>query len=423
MVKAISKQYESYTVLYFSDKGVDFKDLNGEVIYLGPARNNVSLDYIAQSRGDTGLRVMLRATNHSSEDTVSEISLYGEEKLIAVKNETIKSNETKTIYFENVPLDVKYIYGELTQKDGLQEDNTIYSIVKQKNQKRVLLSTDKNAFLEKALSGLKDIELYKALPNEKINDEFDLYIYDGEFKGQLPKSGNILFINPKQNNAFFKVGQELSGGKAIVETHATTKYMSNSDFVISKITDIQTPIWASSLLKVGDKTVAFVGDQKGQRVAALDFDLHNTDFPLTAEFPIFVNNLVSYLIDRDASNATAYNCGDSINISPLPEAEKIFIRSPDEKKIELSSEYPVQPFEKSYTPGIYNITQKIGDNTVERLVAVNFPVSESNINLAPKVNQKAVLNFSSNGGIDLMNYLLALALLFLIGEWIVYLRS
>lgn len=423
LVKAISKQYKSYTVLYFSDRGVDLKDLNGEVIYMGPQRNNVSLDYIAQSLGDKGLRVMLRVTNHSSENTDAEISLYGEEKLIEVKNEAIKSKETKTIYFENVPEDVKYIYGELTQKDGLEEDNKIYSIVKQKNAKKILLSTDKNVFLEKALAALKDVELYKALPSEKINEEFDLYIYDGEFKGQLPKTGNILFINPKQNNTFFNVGGELQGGKAIVVTNATTKYMSSSDFVISKITDITTPYWASALLKVGDKNVSFIGEQKGQRVGVLGFDLHNTDFPLTSEFPIFINNLVSYLVDRDASSSTMYNCGDSIDIAPLPEAEKIFITGPDEKKIELSSTYPVQPYDKSYNPGIYNITQKIGEITVEKIVAVNFPVSESNINLAPQANSKVITNISSKGGINVMNYLLALALLVLICEWIVYLKS
>lgn len=423
LVKAISNQFESYSVIYFSDRSVDLKGLNGEVIYMGPLRNNVSLDYIAESKENNVLRVMIRATNHSSENATAEISLYGEEKLIAIKNEDIKSNETKTIYFDNVPANSRYIYGELTAKDGLDEDNKIYSVVKQKDTKRILLLTDKNVFLEKALSALKDIELYKALPNEKVNDEFDLYIYDGAFKGDLPKSGNILFVNPIQNNIYFKVGQELKGGKVAIITHATTKYMSNSDFVISKIRDISMPYWASPLFKVGDKTVSFIGEQKGQKVGVLGFDLHNTDFPLTSEFPIFINNLISYLVDRDASTSTQYSCGDSIDIMPLPETEKIFIKGPDEKEIELSSIYPVKPYEESYIPGIYDVTQKIGKNNVEKIIAVNFPVSESNIDIAPAGDSKVVTNLNSQSGINIRNYLLVFALLFVIGEWIAYLRS
>jgi hypothetical protein len=423
LVKAICKQYESYRVIYFSDRAVDLKDLNGEIVYMGPQRNNVSLDYIAEAKGNNGLKVMIRVTNHSSENTNAELCLYGEEKLIALKNQDINAGETKTLYFDNVSERNKYIHGEITQKDGLDEDNKIYSIVKQKDAKRILLSSDKNVFLEKALSTLKDVELYKTLPGEKINDEFDLYIYDGEAQGELPKKGNILFINPKQNTAVFKVGGELEGGKAAVVDHATTKYMSNSDFVISKIKDIETPYWASTLLKVGDKSVSFVGEQKGQRIGVLGFDLHNTDFPLTPEFPIFVNNLISYLIDRDTMTNTQYNCGDSIGISALPEAEKIFITDPDKKKIELSSKYPIKPFEKSYIPGIYDITQKIGKNQVSKIVAVNFPVSESGIDKGAIENNKTRSSVSSKGGINLKNSLLILVLLFLIGEWIVYIKS
>lgn len=423
LVKAICNQYESYRVVYFTDNGVDLKGLNGAVIKLGPQRANVSLDYIAESRENNGFKVMVRATNHSVQNSDVEICLYGEDKLISIKNEVIPGGQTKTVYFDNVPVSTKYIYGELTQEDGLLEDNKIYSIIKQLDAKKILLSTDQNVFLEKALNTLKDIELFKTLPGEKVSEEFDLYISDGDIQGDIPKKGNLLFINPQQDNTFFKIGQELVGGKASIVTHASTKYMNNSDFIISSLKDIEIPYWASPLLKVGENDAAFAGELKGQKIAVVGFDLHNSDFPLTPEFPIFINNMISYLIDRDTMTSTKYNCGDEIEITPLPEAEKLFIKSPNNKKTELDSKYPIRPFENTYSPGIYEISQKVGENEVGKLVAVNFPVSESNFIDIDVENSVTSSSDSNSGGINLLNTLLILALLVIVVEWFAYIRQ
>lgn len=432
LVKAICEQFESYRVVYFTDNSVDLKGLNGEAVIMGPQRHNLSLDYIAESKVSDGLKVMVRVTNHGNENTDAEVCLYGEDKLISIKNQNIAGGETKTIYFDKVPLATRYLYGELSNEDGLLEDNRIYSVVKQMDAKRVLLSADKNVFLEKALNTLKDIELFKTLPEEKINEEFDLYIYDGQIKGDIPKKGSLLLINPLQDNSLFKVGQEIVGGKAEVETHPSTKYMNNCDFVVSNIRDIDLPYWANPLLKIGDNTAAFSGELKGQKIAVVGFDLHNSDFPLTPEFPIFINNMISYLIDRDTMTGTKYSCGESIDIIPLPEAEKLTIESPDNNKVELSSKYPIKPYEDTYLPGIYTVSQRVGEEQVGKLIAVNFPISESNVSSLINSgssdsesmdNAAAASNGNNRGGINLFNTLLLLALLVLAIEWVAYVRQ
>ncbi len=443
LVKAICQQYQSYKVVYYTDGEAELDGLNGEVVKLGPGRPNVSLDYMAQSKEDNGLKVMLRVTNHGGENNDAEICLYGEDKLISIKDEPLKAGETKTVYFDNVPGTYRYIYGELTKEDGLMEDNKIYSVVKQMDAKKIVLSTTQNVFLEKALNTLKDIELYKTLPGEKIDGEFDLYIYDGDFQGDIPKSGSLLFINPQKDTPFFKVGTEIPGGRAEVIAHSATKYMNNSDFVISALKAVTPPYWASPLLRIGENDAAFAGEEKGRKVAVVAFDLHASDFPLTPEFPIFVNNLISYLMDRDTMANTNYACGESVEITPLPEAEKLFVKSPAGQSTELSSKYPIKPFEDTYTPGIYEISQKVGDKEVGKLVSVNFPVSESGTGeegiggqgnvqagageeTAAAADNGASANTASDGsmgGINLLNILLALALLVIIAEWAAYIKQ
>ena len=197
------KQYKSYKVIYFTDRAVNLEEINGEVVNLSTDRNNVSLDYIAHSQTEKGLKVMIRVTNHGKESNKIELCLYGETKLMAYKDISLKPSETQTVYFENISQNNKYIYGEISQKDALMDDNTIYSVVKQNNAGKILLCSDQNIFLEKAITTLKDVELYKAASSEKITEDFDLYIFDGKLPEVLPKKGSILFINPNKSNEFF----------------------------------------------------------------------------------------------------------------------------------------------------------------------------------------------------------------------------
>lgn len=431
LVKAICEQFQSYRVTYFTDKGMDLKGLNGEVIIQGPQRPNVSLDYMADTKMENGLKVLLRVTNHSNESSEAEICLYGDDKLISVKNETVAGGETRTVYFDNVPKTTAVLSGELSAEDGLLLDNKIYSVVKQANTKKILLSSDQNVFLEKALNTLKDIEVFKTLPGEKINGEFDVYIYDGNAPENIPRSGSLLFINPERDNSLFKVEQEIEGGSAEIETHAITKHMDGNSFVVARLKSMEVPYWASPLIKVGEENAAFAGEMKGQKIVMVGFDLHNSDLPLLPEFPIFINNIISFLIDRDTMMTEKFTCGDSIDITPLPEAEKIFVKGPDNSKTELSSKYPIGPFENTRTPGIYEISQKIGEKDSVMAVAVNFPVSESGLSDTGTQdgNENAAgaddnsVGTSGIRGVNLLNILLLMALLVILLEWVAYIRQ
>jgi hypothetical protein len=423
LVKAICKEYESYKVIFFTDKTVNLKEVNGEVVDLATKKSNMSLDYIAQSQMEKGLKVMVRVTNHGDADNKIELCLYGEKSLVAYKDLNIKAGETQTVYFENVPQSSKYIYGEISEKDALMEDNSIYSIVKQSDAGRILLCTDGNVFLEKAITTLKDIELFKSSSSDNVPTDFDLYIFDGKVPEVLPKKGSILFINPDKSNDFFKVSKEVAGGRASVVPHAITRYMGNDDFIISKLRQVETPYWGIPLLKVSEKQASFVGVQKDQKIGVLGFDLHNTDLPLTTEFPIFINNLISYLINRDTNAVNKYNCGESVNIIPLPEAEKINVITPDKTKAEVSTKYPVKPFEDTAKPGIYEIRQKLLEKEDSKLIAINFPSSESDISVQKSSTISTSGSLLNQGGINLSSYLLILALMIIIIEWLVYTRS
>ncbi|MDP4179030.1 MAG: VWA domain-containing protein [Bacillota bacterium] len=419
LVKSISKQFKNYRAVFYSDKCIDIKGINGEVDVIPASGDNVSLDYISHSKDDTGITAMVRITNRSKNQLTREVSIYGEQKILNIGSVDLKAGETKTLYFDKIPPSVKYISAEISEKDALLSDNVIYDVIKQSDTQKVLLVSDKNVFIEKAISSISSIELYKTNPGEKLTDKYDLYIFDGNFPKDIPESGNILLINPPENNSILRVNGTVDGGKGEILKSAVTKYMDNAYFTVSKVQSFTVPSWGSTYMNINGKPAGFIGDYKGRKIAVLGFDLHNSDFPLISEFPIFMNNLISYYINDMFSGKTSYLCGDQVTVNPLPDALDVNIKTPSGNKDKLQLKYPVKPFEDTSNEGIYTITQKTKDKTAENLIAINFPSdTESNINHDSKViENKEASGITKSASFDLQPILIIIIILIMVGEW------
>ncbi len=427
LVRAMVKQYEGnsgYKAVFYTDSPVDTEDLNAEVVSLASELQNVSLDYISYSNDNGKLRALVRATNRSGEPLSREISLYGSDKVLDIKNIELPAGETKTVYFEEISTNAPYLWAELTEKDDLQEDNQVYGVVKYTKPRKVLLIATSNVFIEKALSNIKGLELYKTNPGEDIEEGYDLYIYDNVTPSELPRSGSLLLLNPPADNGVVLVGAELQGGAASIAKHPITKYMENADFTVSKLKDLEVPFWSDVLMSVSGNAAALSGEYKGRKTAILGFDLHNSDFALTTEYPIFIYNLAAYLMGIDAEGRASYICGDSIDLNPNPEVSEVLVRVPDGDIHRLELTYPMLPFDKTGQFGVYELTQKIDEAEKVSSFAVNFPVESESVNNNQITEaKKASAAGASAGGTGLQEWLLGLLLLVAAVEWVVYIRG
>ncbi|MHB1392870.1 MAG: vWA domain-containing protein [Clostridia bacterium] len=427
LVRAMVKQYEGnsgYKAVFYTDSPVDTQDLNAEVVSLASELQNVSLDYISYSTDNGKLTALVRATNRSNVPLAREISLYGSDKVLDIKNIELPAGETKTVYFEEISTNAPYLWAELTEKDDLEEDNQVYGVVKYTKPSKVLLIASSNVFIEKALSNINGLELYKTNPDEDIEDGYDLYIFDSVSPEELPKSGSVLLLNPPSGNGIVEVGAELQGGVADVMKHPITKYMENADFTVSKLKDMEAPFWSDVLISVGGKAAALSGEYRGRKTSALGFDLHNSDFALTTEYPIFIYNLAAYLIGIDTEGRASYVCGDSIDLSPNPEVKEAAVKDPAGEIHRLELTYPMLPFDKTGQFGVYELTQKLDETDKVSSFAVNFPAeSESVNNKQIPETQKATAAGTAAGGTGLQKWLLGLLLLVAAVEWVVYIRG
>lgn len=428
LVRAMVKQYEgntAYKAVFYTDSPVNTEDLNAEVVSLASGITNVSLDYISYSEDNGKLTVLVRATNRSNMPLGREISLYGNDKVLDIKNVEIPPGATMAVYFEGISANVPYIWAELTEKDDLVEDNQVYSVVNFTKPSKVLLVSTGNVFIEKALSNIQGVELYKTNPHENLEVGYDLYIYDSVAPNALPKSGSILLLNPPTGNGIVEVGRELPGGTADIMAHPITKYMESANFTVSELKNMEVPFWADVLINVGENAAIISGEYKGRKAAVIGFDLHNSDFALTTEYPIFIYNLAAYLIGIDTEGKTSFVCGDSIDLNPNPEVREAAVEDPEGVLHRLELTYPMLPFDKTEEFGVYELTQKIGETEKVSSFAVNFPVASESANSEAIVTgaQKASAAGTALGGTRLQKWLIGLLLIATAFEWVVYIRG
>ncbi len=424
LVRSIVDQYEdsSYEVVFFTDSPVNSGDLNVRVESLASELTNVSLDYISYSADNDSLTVLVRVTNRSGEPLSREISLYGDNKILDIKNTDLQGGETATLYFEDILPDFSYIWAELTEKDDLEEDNRVYSTVELLKPRKVLLMSEGNIFIEKVISNINGLELYRTNPDKYTEEGYDLYVFDSILPDLLPKSGSLLLLTPPAGNDIVETGAEIPGGIADIAIHPNTRYMENANFTVSKLSSIKAPFWADILMNIDGNAAAISGEYKGRKTAAICFDLHNSDFVLTAEYPVFIYNLAAYLAGIGTGRENGYLCGDPIDLDISPEAEGASIIDPEREAHKLEVRYPMPPFDNTAQCGVYRLMQNIGGSDIASNFAVNFPVEKESGNYrgpAPETRE-AVEPGAAPGSIRLRGYLTGFLLLIAAAEWMVY---
>jgi hypothetical protein len=425
MVKAMSKQAMTYKAVFYTDRVVNLEGLSAEVVGVAKPVDNVSLDALTHTIKDGKLKLLIRATNRGSTDVVREITVYGNDKVFDIKNVELKAGETKSVLSEGDSKDIRYLAAELSESDGLMSDNTVFDVVKPSQLQKVLLISRSNLFIEKAFSIIDYVELYKSNPGDEIQGEYDLYIYDGVLPTSLPEKGSIILINPPSNSEIADVNGEIEGGNVSAVRHNLTKYLEGTSFSVSKLKNIELPYYADKLLEIDGNTAAFVGQLRERKTAVIAFDLHNSDFVLTPEYPIFMHNIAGYLIDISSGEKSAYKSGEAVIVNPMPDAKSAYIESGLKNHYDVELKYPILPFEKTDEIGFYKLVQKLENRDVESMFAVNFPSDTESNTKEQQASQNAEIE---NGkafitGRRIAEWIILLVLLIAAVEWVVYIRG
>ncbi len=203
VVQSMANQWEQYEAVFLTDTPVELGSLEAQVINLYTDYQNLSMDYIGygteyDEAGNPSLTVIGKITNGTASDVVTDVNLYGDDTLLMVQSVQVPAASSQFFYFQQVDFNGNVLMAEINNKDDLEADNRAYAARKGQGQERVLLVTNDNMFLEKAIVNVSWVDLYKTNQLSAVgkDEEFDLYIFDGMVPDTLPEEGNIIYMNP-----------------------------------------------------------------------------------------------------------------------------------------------------------------------------------------------------------------------------------
>jgi len=433
----------SSTVVIISDGGLPengLPSLPGDVRYIpiGQADDNLAISALALRASKGTPQLFAEVTNYSDEDRKVLLSLYLGNDLFDARQLDIPANSQKSVSLENLPVTTAIYKAHISDPtesnkplDSLSLDDTAFAIYQSSASRRALLVSKGNLFLEQLLASLPNIQPFRALPAadgtlQIPNEPFDLYIFDGYIPEKLPNS-NLLFINPT-TNPFFTVGETIKEIKDIqVNENTLTRYVDWKTVHVLQARKVTAPGWMNVLIESDSNPLVLAGETNGQRIAALTFDLRESDLPLQIAYPILFSNLINYLAPPGAFDSSkSLQAGESLTIVPPIDAEQIVIASPSNVIYTLGTGQTL--FSETNELGYYAVNFVSKESTKAEYFAVNlFDKSESDLHpretlqigstlVTPTVSQQIGLQ-------ELWKWLAGIALLILMIEWQVFHRK
>lgn len=404
---------------------------------IGTDAPNAALLALSSQTVQGSLLALAQIANYSRQTRALPVELYADGRLVSVQTISLAAGTSGVLQWNALPPATRFLYAHIIAQDPMKADHDAWAIAGGSMHGRVLLVTNGNSFLEAALRIQPSIDLFETTPAKYVRDDsFDLTIFDGYVPPTLPSSA-LFFVNPPAGSYIFgRSGQEItvsriSAGNADPELLNEVDLSSIHTLHVSRLL---TP--APSMLPVivtPETPLLIAGEQGSRRVAALSFDLHDSDFPLQPGFPVLMFNLVNWFLPPPVAGNAQVAPDTPVSIAAWPGVSRITITAPGQQPVTVAPPFPVAPFAQTDTPGIYEVTQYSsgpGGQVRHGAFAVNlFDPLQSDLAptyLLPITNSTA---FTASGpGIphvlrEIWPWIAAFLLLVLCAEWWLFTRT
>jgi hypothetical protein len=306
-----------------------------------------------------------------------------------------------------------------SEGDAFDLDDTAYCVVSPHRDRRVLLVTSGNAFLEDSLRALPGIALTVRSPSEVAAlPAFDAYVFDRYAPRDAPAAGALLFRPPAAawiDAKWRPVNQ--SEVTSWDQSHVLTAGVTWRDLRMesAQIADEEpfgTVVTAKTAVG-GSAGALVVAGRAHARWVAVGFALQDSNFPLQPGFPVFLGTALGWLTE------TARVASQSIGRIEVPIGDAQ-IRDSRDQRIDAIGTAHGTLFEAP-KPGVY-----VASKGQQRLVVVANAMD-------PRVSQINYSRIGPDGHLPAADqprpawpepwiWLLGLAFVLLIGEWAAFSR-
>ncbi len=386
------------------------KYFGARVIVMGETVSNVSNNFLSYTeKEENGTDAVLCAaslTNYSDAEASMEVSLYEGNKLRQIRQISIDAGETALCYFEEFVWQGEPLKSEISSvnfagksdKDSLAADNTSYAVKTSSVQVDAVLVGNGNTYIEKAYQAAAGKNLTKVESDKVLQeDSGTIRIYDaGSDDGLTEGVSGIYFFSDRS------AGDRMEGVMLTVSDCDLTAGLSPFSIGVNETKVYEIPEWGTGFLWAGEQCAGYYGEHEGIREVVVGFDVRESDFPLRAEFPVFISNAIRFLNDTSLLADQLYEAGERVLFHPQADFD-VNTLTADTRKA-----------------GLYEVAAK---DTAEQYVVRFATGSQSDGRIVSQDTGTESPHDSRLVRKQLRNVLLTLILILLAVEWILYVRQ
>jgi len=323
-----------------------------------------------------------------------------------------------------------------TDSDAFVADDYAYDFLPIRRQTRVALVTRGNVYLENVLAQEPRVFLDVMSPADySAQVSADVFVFDRFAPPEAPRGPALLFLPSDV--------EWLTRTLAVVEApevpgwnsdHPVLRFVALEDLRIDRAARVAMPTAGESSpqssagearrepvaeVVVGDRSLPLVlVSEEPERMVRVSFALEDSNFPLHPGFPIFLSNTLGWLMDEQGALARSPG---RIEV-PLPMAAVTDLEGSHIVTWPLSDRTVFQ----AEQPGLYTVVAEDGRRlrvavnlaSTERTSVNDSGLASDEIGAASTVSARAEPGPSE----ELWVFLLVLALLLLVAEWVTYHR-
>lgn len=357
-------------------------------IQVGSSAANVAVTVLSMRQTASELVVQAGLRNTGPNAVTGTVQLSAEGRDVAgARDWQLEAGSETFVTWSHVPAGARWFEARLVgvppASNALDADDRAWAAPPVSgNEARLLLVTDGNTFLERALRVDENARGFHVAPADwrgvaAQDTAYPLTIVDRVWPETLP-SGNALVVGPPLGDTFRP--QQVWPRP----DHPLLRYVDWSDVRVGAARKLPLDsTWETVIDSDGGPLLAIRADGS-RRQAVLAFDLSQSDLALRPAFPVLLANLLEWLLPRPEAAPQSLSPGTAATIAPVPLADQAWAESMDGKRVaDLAPPWPPRPF-RPPAPGVYRVVQTGQGMTQDQLiVADGYAAAEAD--LTPRV--------------------------------------
>jgi hypothetical protein len=336
-----------------------------ELHIVGTRAGNVGITNFQVRRSlidPVGYEILTEVTNASDEPAQCRLEIDLNELPVDVLPLTLTPGQTWTKTIEKTSVGGGTVAGTLrvpsseekpsTTKDGtrsvpatlgtfdaLAADNVALALLPKRTEQRVVLVTQGNLFLRKALevNSLVNLQVLAAVPEQY--DPAALYIFHRIAPAQMP-AANCLVIDPATSSDLWQVGEKLEN-PIVTKQDADSPLMRHvrlDNVLLPEARQLTPPPGHQALVTAlsGDP-LYFAVERSGHKLLVLTVNLDQGDLTFRTAFPIMVTNALGWFAGQAGELRESLSAGAVTEVT-LPAdrgADILVCRKPDGQELPL----------------------------------------------------------------------------------------